>query len=228
MKGRQQPITDHDVLYEDNHLIIINKKASEIVQIDEGGDDPLCEKVKAFLKVKYQKDGNVFLGVTHRLDRPVSGALIFAKTSKALTRLNKMFQAKKIQKTYWAMTLKAPTQKRGRLKHYLLKDRKKNKATAYKKEVSGSKFSELEYKVIESFGDQSLLEVNPLTGRSHQIRVQLASMGCVIKGDLKYGAPDPNFDKSICLHSRQVEFIHPVSQEPICVIAPLHRKKLWK
>lgn len=227
MKGRPRNVTEADVLYEDNHLIVINKRASEIVQVDEGGDEPLCEKVKAFLKLKYKKEGNVFLGVTHRLDRPVSGAIVFAKTSKSLSRLNKMFQSKEIQKTYWALTLKVPSKKQGRLKHYLIKDRKKNKTTAHNHEVSGSKCSELEYKTLESFGDMSLLEVTPLTGRSHQIRVQLASMGCIIKGDLKYGASDPNFDKSICLHSRQVEFIHPVSQKEVSIVAPLHREKLW-
>jgi 23S rRNA pseudouridine1911/1915/1917 synthase len=220
--------TEKDVLYEDNHVIIINKRPSEIVQMDEGGDEPLSEKVKAFLKIKYQKEGQVYLGVTHRLDRPVSGAIMFAKTSKALTRLNKMFQQKEIQKKYWALTIGTPSESSGRLQHYLLKDRKKNITTAYSNQVSGSKFSELDYKVIENLSKKTLIEVSPLTGRSHQIRVQLATLGCPIKGDLKYGASDPNQDKSICLHSRELSFIHPVSKSEIKVIAPLRNKKLWQ
>ncbi|MBF0197488.1 MAG: RNA pseudouridine synthase [Planctomycetes bacterium] len=221
-------ITEHDVLYEDNHLIIINKKASDVVQADESGDLPLCEKVKHFLKIKYQKSGNVFLGVTHRLDRPVSGALLFAKTSKALARLNKMFQDKKIKKTYWALTPKHPNNEVGVLKHYLVKDRMKNKTTAHSEKVPNSKFSELQYKIMENYKGGVLLEVNPLTGRSHQIRVQLASMGCPIKGDLKYGAKTANPDKSICLHSRKIEFIHPVSNDIIAVVAPLPKKGIWE
>ena len=221
-------MNQNDVLYEDNHLIIVNKRASEIVQVDDGGDEPLCEKVKTFLKKKYKKEGNVFLGVTHRLDRPVSGAIIFAKTSKALGRLNKMFQEKKIQKTYWALTLKQPPQMSDLLQHYLVKDRKKNKTKAHAKKVSEGKFSELKYKHLKTVNGKALLEITPLTGRPHQIRVQLASIGCPIKGDLKYGAPTANPDKSICLHSRKVELIHPVSKEEISVIAPIHKQDLWQ
>jgi len=221
-------ISENDVLFEDNHIIIINKKASEIVQVDESGDEPLCEKVKAFIKKKYNKEGNVFLGVIHRIDRPVSGAIVFAKTSKALTRLNKMFQEKKIQKTYWALTLKVPSKKNDLLQDYLVKDRSKNKTKAHKSKVADSKFSELKYKYLKTENGKALLEITPLTGRPHQIRVQLSSIGCTIKGDLKYGASTPNSDKSICLHSRKVEFIHPVSKEVISIVAPIHKQDLWK
>ena len=220
-------MTEKDVLYEDNHIIIINKKAGQIVQVDDSKDLPLCEIVKAFLKEKHQKSGNVFLGVTHRLDRPVSGAIIFAKTSKALGRINKMFQDKKIQKTYWALCLKQPPKHEDLLQGYLVKDRTKNKTKTYPRKVANSKFSELEYKVIKSLKGMPLLEINPLTGRPHQIRVQLAAIACIIKGDLKYGAPAANSDKSICLHSRQVSLVHPVSKEKISVTAPIHSKHLW-
>jgi 23S rRNA pseudouridine1911/1915/1917 synthase len=220
-------MTEKDVLFEDNHIIIVNKKAGQVVQEDDSRDQPLCEIVKAFLKQKYDKQGNVFLGVIHRLDRPVSGVIIFAKTSKALGRLNKMFQEKKIQKTYWALCLKSPSQNNGSIQSYLLKDRSKNKTTSYPNEVKNSKFSELEYKKIKSVKNNVLIEVNPLTGRPHQIRVQLALIGCIIKGDLKYGAPSPNSDKSICLHSRSVSLIHPVTKETIEVSAPIHKKELW-
>ena len=221
-------MTEADVLYEDNHIIIVNKRAGQVVQVDESGDTPLCEIVQAFLKKKYKKEGNVYLGVTHRLDRPVSGVIIFAKTSKALGRLNKMFQDKNIQKTYWAFCLANPAKAKDLLTHYLVKDRRKNKTKAHKKKVSEGKFSQLEYEEVKRSGRQSLIEVNPLTGRPHQIRVQLASIGCTIKGDLKYGAPQANDDKSICLHSRRVRFTHPVSKEEVDVTAPLHRPGLWK
>ena len=221
-------MTESDVLYEDNHLIIVNKRASQVVQVDESGDTPLCEIVQAFLKKKYKKEGNVFLGVTHRLDRPVSGAIIFAKTSKALGRLNKMFQEKKIQKTYWAFCVAQPPKEFDLLEHYLIKDRSRNKTKAFPKKVKEGKFSQLEYTLIKRSGGKALLEINPLTGRPHQIRVQLASIGCIIKGDLKYGAKQANPDKSICLHSRFVEFIHPVSGDVIKATAPIHKNDLWK
>jgi 23S rRNA pseudouridine1911/1915/1917 synthase len=220
-------MTEQDVLFEDNHIIIVNKRAGQIVQIDESRDQPLDEIVKAFLKKKHKKEGNVFLGVIHRLDRPVSGCIMFAKTSKALARLNKMFQEKKIQKTYWALCLKQPVQDSGKVSSYLVKDRSKNKTKSFPKQVRDGKFSELEYEKIKSIRGEALIEVNPLTGRPHQIRVQLASIGCIIKGDLKYGASIPNADKSICLHSRKVQLIHPVSQESICVTAPILQKALW-
>ena len=221
-------MTEEDVLYEDNHIIIVNKRAGQVVQVDDSKDVPLCEIVQAFLKKKYKKEGNVFLGVIHRLDRPVSGVIIFAKTSKALSRLNKMFQEKKIQKTYWAFCLGNPAKAEDLLTHYLVKDRRKNKTTAHRNKVKEGKFSQLEYKELKRRGRNSLIEVNPLTGRPHQIRVQLASIKCIIKGDLKYGATKANEDKSICLHSRRVRFTHPVSKEDIDVTAPLHKPELWE
>ena len=220
-------MTENDVLYEDNHIIIVNKKSGQVVQVDDTNDQPLDEIVKAFLKKKYQKEGNVFIGVIHRLDRPVSGCIIFAKTSKALGRLNKMFQEKKIQKTYWALCQNKPQESSGHIKSFLVKDRNKNKTKSYSKKVKDGKFSELLYEQIKNVSGKALIEVNPLTGRPHQIRVQLASIGCVIQGDLKYGAPMPNPDKSICLHSRKVKLIHPVSKEEIAVEAPIHNSGIW-
>ncbi len=217
-----------DVLFEDNHIIIVNKKSGEIVQGDKTGDKTLADSVKNYIKKKYNKPGNVYLGTTHRLDRPVSGAIIFAKTSKALTRLNEMFQKKEIKKTYWALCVNPPMQPTGNLKHYLLKNSKNNKTAAHKSEVKNSKFSELNYKFLKNMGNNYLVEVDPLTGRPHQIRVQLSSMNCIIKGDLKYGAMLPNKDKSICLHSRKVSFTHPVSKEQISVIAELQNGACWK
>lgn len=213
-----------EVLFEDNHLIIVNKKSGDIVQGDKTNDKPLSEKVKEYIKVKHNKPGNVFLGTVHRLDRPVSGAIVFAKTSKSLTRMNKMFQDKKIQKTYWALCLNEPAIKKGNLVHYLVKDSAKNKTTAHRNEVRNGKRSELEYQFLKEKKGNYLIEVNPLTGRPHQIRVQLSSMGATIKGDLKYGAKTPNKDKSICLHARRIEFIHPVSKEPINITAPLPKQ----
>ena len=216
-----------DRLNHDNHIIIVNKKSGQVVQIDDSKDQPLDEIVKAFLKKKYKKEGNVFLGVIHRLDRPVSGCIIFAKTSKALGRLNKMFKEKKIQKTYWALCLQKPAQSQGHLKSFLVKDRSKNKTKSFPKKVKDGKFSELTFEQIKNVSGKPLIEVNPLTGRPHQIRVQLASIGCIIQGDLKYGAPSPNPDKSICLHSRKVKLIHPVSKEEIAVEAPIHNSDIW-
>ena len=213
-----------EVLYEDNHLVIVNKVAGDIVQGDKTKDRPLSEKIKAYIKNKYNKPGEVYLGTIHRLDRPVSVAIVFAKTSKALTRMNKMFQDKTVQKTYWALCSDEPEDKSGKLIHYLVKDTKKNKTKAHSNEVKNSKKAELNYRFIKFKNGKALVEVNPLTGRPHQIRVQLSSIGCIIKGDLKYGAMLPNSDKSICLHSRKVEFIHPVSNEKISVTAPLPSK----
>ena len=213
-----------EVLYEDNHIIIVNKKAGEITQGDKTGDEPLSEKVKRYLKHRHNKPGNVFLGTVHRLDRPVSGVIVFAKTSKALTRLNKMFQEKKMQKTYWAKCIQAPKVEQDKLIHWLVKDSKKNKTKAHIRQVSNGKKSELTYTHLKEHKIHNLIEVLPLTGRPHQIRVQLASIGCIILGDLKYGALSPNKDKSICLHSRRIEFIHPVGKEKIDVIAPLPKE----
>ena len=216
------------VVYEDNHIIVVNKTASEIVQADKTGDTPLWETVKQYLKEKYQKPGNVFIGVTHRLDRPVSGLVIFAKTSKALTRLNEMFRTSEVKKTYWAVVKNAPKEPEGELVHYLARNEKQNKSFAYDKEVPNSKKAILNYRLIGHSENYYLLEVDLKTGRHHQIRCQLAKMGCPIKGDLKYGAPRSNPDGSICLHARKVRFIHPVSKELIELEAPLPEGNLWK
>lgn len=216
------------VVYEDNHIIVVNKTASEIVQADKTGDTPLSETVKQYLKEKYQKPGNVFLGVTHRLDRPVSGLVIFAKTSKALTRLNEMFRAGEVKKTYWAVVKNAPKESEGELVHFLVRNEKQNKSYAYDKEVPNSKKAVLDYRLIGRSENYYLLEVNLKTGRHHQIRCQLAKMGCPIKGDLKYGSPRSNPDGSICLHARRVRFVHPVSKELIELKAPLPEGNLWK
>ncbi len=216
------------VVYEDNHIIVVNKTASEIVQADKTGDTPLSETVKQYLKEKYQKPGNVFLGVTHRLDRPVSGLVIFAKTSKALTRLNEMFRAGEVKKTYWAVVKNAPKESEGELVHFLVRNEKQNKSYAYDKEVPNSKKAVLDYRLIGRSENYYLLEVDLKTGRHHQIRCQLAKMGCPIKGDLKYGSPRSNPDGSICLHARRVRFVHPVSKGLIELKAPLPEGNLWK
>ena len=215
------------VVYEDNHIIIVNKTASEIVQGDKTGDVPLSETVKQYLKEKYAKPGNVFLGVTHRLDRPVSGLVVFAKTSKALSRLNDMFRNSEVKKTYWAIVKHCPPAEEGELVHYLVRNEKQNKSYAYDKEVKNSKKAILDYKLIGHSQNYYLLEINLKTGRHHQIRCQLAKMGCPIKGDLKYGFPRSNPDGSICLHARHIRFIHPVSKELIDVTAPVPSGNLW-
>lgn len=216
------------VVYEDNHLIIVNKTASEIVQGDKTEDVPLSETVKQYLKEKYAKPGNVFLGVTHRLDRPVSGLVVFAKTSKALARLNEMFRKGEVKKTYWAVVKTCPQVEEGELVHYLVRNEKQNKSYAYDKEVNGSKKAVLHYRLIGHSENYYLLEVDLKTGRHHQIRCQLAKIGCPIKGDLKYGFPRSNPDGSICLHARKVCFVHPVSKEQIVVTAPVPDGNLWK
>jgi 23S rRNA pseudouridine1911/1915/1917 synthase len=216
------------VLYEDNHIIIINKTVSEIVQGDKTGDKPLSEIVKEYLKEKYNKPGNVFCGVTHRLDRPTSGIVVFAKTSKALARLNDMFKNKEISKTYWAVVKEVPKQAEGTLKHYLVRNEKQNKSYAYDSEKPGSKLAILHYKLITRSDKYNMLEVDLETGRHHQIRCQLAKMGCSIKGDLKYGADRSNPDGGISLHARKISFIHPVSKEPVEVIAPVPDDNLWR
>lgn len=216
------------VIYEDNHIIIVSKTASEIVQGDKTGDQPLSETVKLYLKEKYQKPGNVFIGVTHRLDRPVSGLVVFAKTSKALSRLNEMFKNGEVKKTYWALVKQTPPQEEGTLEHWLVRNEKQNKSYAYEQEKPGSKRAVLHYRLIGRSDNYFLLEVDLKTGRHHQIRCQLAKMGCPIKGDLKYGFPRSNPDGSICLHARRVSFVHPVSKERIEVEAPLPDDNLWK
>ena len=215
------------VVYEDNHLIIVNKTASEIVQGDKTGDTPLSETVKQYIKEKYAKPGNVFLGVVHRLDRPVSGLVVFAKTSKALARLNEMFRNSEVKKTYWAIVKQRPPQDEGELVNYLVRNEKQNKSYAYDKEVKNSKKAVLHYRLIGNSQNYFLLEVDLKTGRHHQIRCQLAKMGCPIKGDLKYGFARSNSDGSICLHAHRVKFVHPVSKELIDVTAPLPPGNLW-
>ncbi len=217
-----------EVIYEDNHIIIINKAPSEIVQGDKTGDEPLSDKVKKYLKEKYNKPGNVFCGVTHRLDRPTSGVVVFAKTSKALSRLNDMFRKGEIDKTYWAIVKELPQNTEGTLIHYLEKNEKTNKSTAYDKEKPGSKKAQLHYKLIAKSDNYYLLEINLETGRHHQIRCQLAKIGSPIKGDLKYGAPRSNPDGSISLHARHISFIHPVSKEKIEITAACPNDALWQ
>ena len=216
------------VLYEDNHIIAVNKSSSEIVQGDKTGDQPLSETIKLYLKEKYNKPGEVFLGVTHRLDRPVSGVVLFAKTSKALTRSNEMFRNQEVTKTYWAIVKEKPELPEGRLEHYLVRNEKQNKSVAYDKERSDAKKAALSYRLIAHSDTYYLLEVHLETGRHHQIRCQLAKMGCPIKGDLKYGFPRSNPNGGISLHARSVEFIHPVSKLPISLTAPVPTDdKLW-
>ena len=217
-----------EIVYEDNHLIIVYKHSGEIVQGDKTGDVPLSEDVKCYLKEKFQKPGNVFLGVVHRLDRPVAGLVVFAKTSKALTRLNKMFRDGEVHKTYWAITKNRPAQPEGTLTDWLVRNEKQNKSYAYDHEVPNSKKAILKYRLIGQSDHYYLLEVHLMTGRHHQIRCQLANMGCPIKGDLKYGAQRSNPDGSICLLSHHVEFVHPVSKELISKESPLPEDKLWQ
>ena len=216
------------VIYEDNHIIIVNKQSGEIVQGDKTGDRPLSDIVKDYIKEKYQKPGAVFLGVAHRLDRPVSGLVVFARTSKALARLNKMFAEGEVHKTYWAIVKNAPRTSEGTLEHWLVRNEKQNKSYAYDHERPNAKKAILKYRALSHSDNYTLLEVNLMTGRHHQIRCQLAAMGCPIKGDLKYGAPRSNPDGSISLMARRVEFIHPVSKAPIVVEAPVPNDNLWQ
>lgn len=216
------------VLYEDNHVIIVNKRAGDIVQGDKTGDKPLSEVVKSYLKNKYNKPGNVYLGVVHRLDRPTSGIILFAKTSKALPRLNKLFAEKKAQKTYWAIVKKPPPKLENTLIHWLKKNPKNNKSYASTTEIANGKKAVLHYRTIEQLDNYTLLEINLETGRHHQIRVQLAAIGSPIKGDLKYGFPRSNKDASISLHARRLEFEHPVSNEQIDILAPVPSGTVWE
>ena len=217
-----------NVLYEDNHIIVINKAAGEIVQGDKTGDKSLCDTMKLYIKEKYAKPGNVFIGLPHRLDRPVSGIVVFAKTSKALERLNRMFSEGSVKKIYWAMTKEKPQQPEADIDSWILRNEKMNKSFSYPKEVKGAKRALLHYKQIDASQNYNLIEVELKTGRHHQIRCQLASIGCPIKGDLKYGAKRSNPDGSISLHARYIEFIHPVSKELIAITAPLPGDKLWQ
>ncbi|WP_179349212.1 RluA family pseudouridine synthase [Winogradskyella pacifica] len=215
------------VIHEDNHIIVVNKRAGDIVQGDKTGDKPLSEVVKSYLKDKYNKEGNVYLGVVHRLDRPTTGIVMFAKTSKALPRLNKLFAEKTAKKTYWALVKNQPPKTNDTLIHWLKKNPKNNKSTAYIKEIDASKKAILHYKVIQKLDNFFLLEIDLETGRHHQIRVQLASIGCPIKGDLKYGFDRSNKDASISLHARTLTFMHPVKKEKVFVTAPLPNDPLW-
>ena len=216
-----------EILFEDNHLIVVNKKPSDIVQGDKTGDIPLSEKIKSYLKQKYNKPGEVFLGVTHRIDRPTSGIVLFAKTSKSLTRINQMFKDKKIKKTYLAITDNKPSVNSGTLTNFLLKNEKQNKSFIYKDERNGAKKAILHYNVINKSDNYFLLEVEIETGRHHQIRCQLANIGCHIKGDLKYGAKRSNPDGSISLHAWKMQFVHPVKKEMIEIAAPTPDDRLW-
>jgi 23S rRNA pseudouridine1911/1915/1917 synthase len=218
---------DQDILYEDNHLIILNKQPSDIVQGDKTGDEPLSDILKSYIKNKYNKPGDVFLGVVHRLDRPVSGAVIFARTSKALSRLNIMLRDGEIHKTYWAVVKTKPPQAEAHLVHYLTRNEAKNKSSVYDHPVNDSQKAELIYKVIGKSDVYYLLSIQLLTGRHHQIRAQLAAMGCSIKGDLKYGYPRSNPGGFIHLHARSIKLIHPVKKELLEVIAEPPADKLW-
>lgn len=217
-----------NILYEDNHLVVVNKPSGILVQGDSTGDVPLVDLCKRYIKDKFNKPGDVFLGVVHRLDRPVSGVVVFARTSKSLERMNALFRDRETKKVYWALVKNKPPEPTGTLKHWLLKDEKKNKTAAFKKETSGASYSELSYEVIGQSESHWLIEVNPVTGRPHQIRVQLASMGCVISGDVKYGAAVPNEDGSIYLHARRLSFMHPVKKEWVKFEAPLPEYGIWK
>ena len=215
------------ILFEDNHIIIVNKRAGDITQGDKTGDKPLSDVVKEYIKDKYNKPGNVYLGVVHRLDRPTSGIIIFAKTSKSLERLNKMLREKTIHKTYWAVVKNRPKKEKDTLINFLKKNPKNNKSTAYAKEIDGSKKAILHYTVIKKLDNYSLIEVDLETGRHHQIRSQLSNIGSPIKGDLKYGFDRSNKDGSIHLHARKIQFIHPVTKEQVTVTAPTPKEVIW-
>lgn len=217
------------ILYEDNHIIAVNKTCNEIVQGDKTGDTPLSELVKDYIKVRYNKPGEVFLGVTHRLDRPTSGVVLFARTSKALTRLNEMFRSHdQIRKTYWAIVQGCPKLPEARLENYLIRNEAQNKSYIAKPNAANAKQAILIYRTLAHGDNYSLLEVNLQTGRHHQIRCQLAAIGCPIKGDLKYGARRSNPDGGICLHARRIEFIHPVSKQPLSIVAPVPADPIWQ
>lgn len=216
-----------EILFEDNHIIAVNKHISEIVQADKTGDVSMEEELKAYIKSKYNKPGGVFLGIVHRIDRPVSGVVLFARTSKALVRLNEMFQEKSVKKIYWAIVKEQPPSEEGTLVHYITRNTKTNKSHCTTKEVKGSKKATLHYKLVSKSDNYYMLEINLETGRHHQIRAQLAAVGCPIKGDLKYGFARSNPDGGISLHSRQVTFVHPVKGVEICIVAETPKDNLW-
>ncbi|MDH5827744.1 RluA family pseudouridine synthase [Sphingobacterium faecium] len=221
-------ITDRDVIYEDNHLIAINKRAGDIVQVDDTGDKSLEEMVKEYLKNKYNKPNEAFLGVIHRLDRPVSGLIVFAKTSKALERMNKLFKDRQVKKTYLAVVRQRPAEPSGKLVNWLVRNREKMVTKSFNKEVKDSSYAELDYSLIGELNGFHLLKVEPLTGRTHQIRVQLSTMGCPIVGDNKYGYPRGSSKGSICLHARSLDFVHPIKKEPMKLTAPLQHDGFWE
>ena len=215
------------IVYEDNHLILVNKKAGVPTQGDKTGDVALTDHVREYIRVKYQKPGNVFTGLVHRIDRPVSGLVLLAKTSKALERMNKVFHDRQIQKVYWAIVKQKPEKSEDTLVHWLTRVPQKNITRAHKKEVTDSQRAELSYTLIASIENYHLLEVRPITGRQHQIRVQLASIGCPIKGDIKYGFDRTNKDASICLHARRLDFEHPIQNEKVHFLAPAPETDIW-
>ena len=217
-----------EIIYEDNHLIAVNKNCHEIVQGDKTGDIPLSEMLKTWLKEKYTKPGNVFVGVSHRLDRPVTGVVLFAKTSKALSRINELFRLGKVEKTYWAITKNCPPEPEGELKHWIVRNEKQNKSIALDIEKPNAKQAILNYRLLSKSERYYLLEIKLQTGRHHQIRCQLAKIGCPVKGDLKYGAERSNPDGGISLHARNIAFVHPVSQQKIEIMAPVPEDNLWK
>ena len=216
------------VIYEDNHLLIVNKASGLLVQGDKTGDKTLSDWAKAYIKEKYEKPGDVFLGVPHRLDRPVSGLVILCRTSKALERMSQIFRDRKINKTYWAIVKRRPPESKAKLTHWLIKDTQKNFVTAYDRPKDGAQKAELNYRTLGKLNDHWLVEVNPITGRPHQIRVQLAAIGCPIRGDIKYGFSKPNPDASINLHARRVYFVHPVKKEPFRFVAALPNQQFWE
>lgn len=220
--------TINDILYEDNHLIVVNKHAGDLVQSDPDGTEAIEDQIKAMIKIRDHKPGAVYLGVVHRIDRPVSGAVVFAKTSKALTRLNEMIREQKIKKTYWAVTESRPNDEEGTLHHWIVRNAKTNRSHAHLRPKSDGKEAILDYRVLGASTNYTLVEVDLKTGRHHQIRAQLSAVGCVIKGDLKYGAKRSNKDGSISLHSRRVEFAHPVGGKTLSITAPVPNESLWK
>lgn len=221
-------ITEGDILFEDNHYIAVNKRAGDLVQGDITGDISLDQMTKDFVATKYNKPNGAFLGVAHRLDRPVSGIVLFAKTSKGLERINRLFKGREMHKIYWAVVRQRPLHLEGTLVHWLVKDSKKNVTKAYESEVKGSLRAELHYKLIAELNGYFLIEVNPITGRPHQIRVQLSELGCPIVGDNKYGYPRGSLRRSICLHARKLEFMHPVKKEPVSIFAKLPEDGFWE
>ena len=220
--------TINDILYEDNHLIVVNKHAGDLVQSDPDDTEAIEDQIKAMIKIRDHKPGAVYLGVVHRIDRPVSGAVVFAKTSKALTRLNEMIREQKIKKTYWAVTESRPNDEEGTLHHWIVRNAKTNRSHAHQRPKGDGKEAILDYRVLGASTNYTLVEVDLKTGRHHQIRAQLSAVGCVIKGDLKYGAKRSNKDGSISLHSRRVEFAHPVGGKMLSITAPVPNESLWK